>query len=99
MAAKKQRPKIVLRWGRPLIKIVLLITIVLCSVALLTIGSVIRKEQARLEANRKDAFAAKQDNEDLNDKIDRLGSQESIEEIAGDELGLHDPNKVIIDPE
>lgn len=99
MAARRQKVKIVFRRGRPLTKVMLLITIVLCSAALLTIGSVIRKEQNRLETKKHAAFAAEQEKEDLQDKIDRLGSQESIEEIAGDELGLHDPNKIIIDRE
>ena len=99
MDARQQKTKIVFRRGRPLTKIVLLITIILCSVALLTIGGAIRAEQARLKANKAAAFAAEHEKGNLQDKIDRLGSQESIEEIAGDELGLHDPDKVIIDAE
>jgi len=99
MAARKQKTKVVFRSGRPLTKVVLLITIVLCSVALLTIGGAIQKERARLKANKAAAFAAEQEKDKVQSQIDRLGSQESIEEIAGEELGLHDPDKIIIDPE
>ena len=81
MDARQQKTKIVFRRGRPLTKIVLLITIILCSVALLTIGGAIRAEQARLKANKAAAFAAEQEKDNLQDKIDRLGSQESIEEM------------------
>ena len=97
MAARKPKTKIVFRRGRPLIKAVLLITIILCSVALLTIGNVILKEQSRLEASKASAFAAEQENDDMQDKIDRLGSQDSIVDIAGEVLDLHDPNKTIVD--
>ena len=39
------------------------------------------------------------ENADLQEKIDNIGSVQSIRQIAQDELGLTDPDTVLIRPE
>ena len=99
MTAKKPKIKIVFRHGKLLTKLVLLVTIVLCTVALIAIHSVIENEKTRLDLARASAFAQEQERDDVQGKIDRLGSQEGIVEIAGDELGLYPPDTTIVKPE
>lgn len=99
MTAKKPKIKIVFRHGKLLTKVVLLITIVLCTVALIAIHSVMESEKARLDLARAAAFKQEQERDDVQGKIDRLGSQDGIVEIAGDELGLYDPDTVIVETE
>jgi cell division protein FtsB len=38
------------------------------------------------------------ENEELKKKIDQLDSEQSVKDIAREELGLVDPDEVIVDP-
>ncbi len=99
MTIQGKKFKIVFYRGKPLTKVVLIAMITLCTVAMVAIRINIDKEQARLEASKAAAIAQEQENHDLKDKTDRLGSQEGILEIAGEELGLYDPDTIIVDTE
>ena len=99
MTISGKKYKVVFRRGRPLTKVVLIGTIAICTVALIAIGIAIGGERDRLNDGKAAAATQQQENQDLHNKIDQLGSQQSIIDIAGDELGLHDPNKVIVDTE
>ena len=96
---KGKKYKIVFCQAKPVTKIVIIVSILLCTLALLVIHSAIVREQARLEAAKAAALAQEQEQNELQDKIDHLGSQEGIVDIAGDELDLHDPDKVIVETE
>ena len=39
-----------------------------------------------------------QENDDLQEKTDQLGTSSSIKEIAREELGLVDPDTILIEP-
>lgn len=99
MTINAQKYKIVFRRGRPLTKAVLLIMIVLCTVALVVIHSSIRREQDRIAASRRDILNHQWLNRSIQKRIHQLGSHESIIEIAGEELGLYDPETIIIETE
>lgn len=90
--------KLVYRPGKALTKIALLGVIVLSTVALVTLQAAIQRSQDRAEAVRAQAAALEQENRELEQDIDALGSKESILDIAEDELGLVDPDTVVYVP-
>ena len=53
----------------------------------------------KTEALRTEAAALERSNSELEDKIGNIGSVQSIEEIAEEELGLVDPDTVLITPQ
>lgn len=93
------RFRLVRKRSKLLTKIVVLCTIVLSMVALLTIRQQLLDTQAMKDALNDKAAQLEQENGQLEDKIDSLGSVDSVEQIARDELGLVDPDSVIFQPE
>lgn len=93
------RIRLVYKRSKPLTKIVVLCAIVLSMVALLAIRQQLLDAQALKDSLKDQASQLEQENGQLEDKIDSLGSIDSVEDIAKDELGLVDPDTVIIDPE
>jgi cell division protein FtsL len=90
--------KLVYRPGNTLIKVALLGVIVLSTVALVTIHTAIDRGEAKLEIRRAQAAVQEQENRELEQNIDTLGSKESILDIAKDELGLVDPDTIVYVP-
>ena len=84
--ARKQRPKIRLRFrhGSPLLKIALIVTLVICTVSLLTLHNAITRVEAETELLRQQAARLERENHDLAKNIAEVGSFEVIEiaEIA-----------------
>ena len=74
------------------------IAVVIALTALLVLHSVTLDAQARKEQWRAQAQQLEQENQELEEKIDNLGTLEGIKDIAQDELGLVDPDTVIITP-
>ena len=99
MTIKGKKYKVVFRRGRPLTKVVLIGMILICTVALVAIHSAIAREKDRLDASKAAALTQEQEKNELENKLDNLGSQEGIVNIAGEELGLHDPDKIIVETE
>ena len=92
------RIKLVRRRSSNLTKIVVIVTIVLCMGALLTLRlsmNRIKQETRELAAQ---AAELEQDKSDLNTQIDQLGSVQSVLDIAEQELGLVSPDTVIFEP-
>ena len=81
-----------------LIKCVVLCAIVLSTVTLLTIQVQLQGAQARRDALQNQAAQLEQENGQLEENIDDLGSIDSVEQIAKDELGLVDPDSIIFQP-
>lgn len=94
-----KRVRLVYRRSSNLTKVAVMAAIVLSTAALLTLHFTIQSTKAQTEANRDQAAQLEQDNARLEENIDSLGSADSVEQIAGDELGLVDPDTVIIVPE
>ena len=88
----------VIRPSSPLLKIVVTVLIVFSMAALIALSWVRQSIQVKTEDMRQQAVALQQQNEDLENKIDMLGSVQSVEQIAQDELGLVKPDTVIITP-
>ena len=80
-------------------KLAVCAAIILSTAALLALRSATLNAQAQADALRDQAARLEQENDKLEDKIDSLGSIDSVEQIAQEELGLVDPTTVIINPE
>ena len=89
--------KIVFRRTSPLIKCVVLATIVLCTVALVALRVAINESKAQEAALKAKALELAQANLQLTQDIAQLGTIESVKRIAETELGLVDPDTVIIE--
>lgn len=90
--------KVVVRSSPPLLKIMVILVIVFSMAALMALSWVNLRIQAETEDMRAEAAALEQENADLEEKIGSLGSVQSVQDIAQEELGLVDPNTVVIDP-
>ena len=94
---EKRKVKVILRPSSPLLKIVVCVLIVFSMAALVALRWVHSGIQNQTEVKRQEAAALEQENTELAEKIDDLGSVQSIMDIAESELGLVDPDTVIID--
>ena len=93
-----RRIQIVFRPSTTLLKIVVIVLIVFSTAALIALSWVRQSIQVQTEDLRQEAMALEQENNDLEKKIGNLGSVQSIEEIAQEELDLVNPDTVIINP-
>ena len=80
-------------------KIMVIVAIVLCMGALITLRLSMNDLKNRTEDLRQTAAELEEANVDLREDIDQLGSMQSIVEIAEDELDLVQPGTVIFKPE
>ena len=75
------------------------VLIVFSMAALAALAWVRGSIRGQVENLRQEAAAIEQENRELQDKIDNLGSVQSVQDIAREELGLVDPNTIMIQPE
>ncbi len=94
-----RRVKLVVRKSRPVTKVVALCAVVLSTVTLLTLQSTILASRERTAELADQAGRLEQQNEDLEQRIDGLDTEDGIRNIAEEELGLVDPDTVIIVPQ
>ena len=94
-----RRIKLVRQRSSNLSKIVVIITIVLCTVSLITLRLSMNKIEDHTRDLRNQASALEEENADLKEKIDQLGSVQSVMDIAREELGLVNPDAVLLEPE
>ena len=92
------RIRLVYRRSSPLLKCVVVATLVLATVALLVIRSAIVQYQDRTEQLRKEAAALEAQNQQLQEDMGQQNTVAGILKIAKEKLGLVDPNAVIFDP-
>ena len=90
--------KVEIRPASNLLKIVVIVLIVFSTAALISLSWVRQSILAQTEDLRQEARQLEQENADLEHKISILGSVQSVEEIAQEELGLVRPDTVIINP-
>ena len=95
----EQKPagKVIFRSGSLALKIVVMVLIILSMAAMAALMWVHVGIQERTSELRTEAAALEQQKSDLQKKIDELGSLKSVEDIARSELGLADPNIVVMD--
>lgn len=91
--------KVKLRSAPVKLKALLIVLIVLSTAALVALRWVHNGIQAETQRKTEQAAAMEGENADLQEKIDSIGSVQSIRQIAQDELGLADPDTVLIHPE
>ena len=87
---QKRRGKVIFRSGSLALKIIVAVLILFSMAALAALRWVHTGIQARTGELRDEAAA-------LEEKIEDLGSVKSVEDIARSELGLADPNTLILD--
>ena len=91
--------KVVFRRSRPMTKVVALCAVVLSTLALLAVQGAILESRDRTAQLQEQAQALEQSNQDLQQRIQELGTVQSTRQIAQEELGLVDPDTVIIEPQ
>lgn len=101
--AEKKNPlrnvQVKFRRSRPLTKVVVIAAIVLTTVALLTLRWVQNDIEAETQRMQEEAAQLIEENADLQEKIDDLGSMDSITGIAQSELDLVDPDTTFFVPQ
>ena len=90
--------KLVVRPSSAVLKIALVALIVFSMAALISLSWVRQSILAKTEAMRQESAALVQANAELRDKITELGTVQSVQDIAQTELGMVDPNTVVIVP-
>lgn len=102
MAEKSTPPKKVKVEVRPtsnILKLILILLILFSIVALVALRWVHGGILAQTDAMKEEASGLEHANEVLEQKMEELGSVQSIQDIAQEELGLVDPDTILIDPE
>ena len=101
-AVQEQKPKklrIEWRSSSKLLKLVVAALIVFSMAALLALGWMGKGIAERTQAQKDAAAALEQENADLREKIDGVDTVQGIQNIAEEELGLVDPDTILIQPE
>ena len=91
--------KVEVRPASNILKIVLILLILFSIVALVALRWVHTGILDQIGELKDEASGLEYANEVLDQKTEELGSVQSIQDIAKEELGLVDPDTVIIDPE
>ena len=102
MTQKNTPPKKVKVEVRPasnILKIILTILILFSIVALIALRWVHNGILTQIDELKEEASGLEYANSELEQKTEELGSVQSIQDIAKEELGLVDPDTVLIDPE
>ena len=102
MTQKNTPPKKVKVEVRPasnILKIILTVLILFSIVALIALRWVHNGILTQIDELKDEASGLEYANDVLEQKTGELGSVQSIQDIAREELGLVDPNTVLIDPE
>ncbi len=91
--------KLVVKRSSRATKIAVCAAVLLSVVTIAVLHCATLDAQAKAEAWRQKAQQLEQEKKQLEEKIDSLGTLEGIKDIAQDELGLTDPDSIIIQPE
>ncbi len=94
---KTSQFRLVYRRSSLAVKLIVLVTVVLCTAVLITIGIMTHSYKKRTaEANARNAELI-QENQDKEQQISELGTPQSDQRIAYEELGLVDPDTIIFE--
>lgn len=94
-----RKVRLVFGKASPLLKAAISAAIALSTVTLITLRLTQWDTRDKAQQLREQAAALEQENIRLQEQIDDLGTVDSIRRIAAQELGLVDPNAIIIDSE
>ena len=95
---QKRKIKLIVRPSSTLLKVVVILLIVFSTAALIALSWVRQSIQTQIQDMKSEALYLEGENADLKDKISILGSVQSVEQIAQEELGMVKPDTVIINP-
>ena len=87
------------RRSSPAVKIVVIVSILFSILAVAAMTGARINVENRTEMLRQEAARLEHENQDLLERIDLLGTVQSVRQIAEEALGLVDPNAVIIETE
>ena len=99
LLATLKRVRFVYRRSNNMTKTVVIAALLLSMAALLVLHGAITAAEKQLAEKRALAAQLEQENSQLEQDIDSLGSLDSLQQIAKDELGLVDPDTVVLQPE
>ncbi len=100
MAGRKHilgRFRLVYRRSSPLLKTVVLVTIILGAVTLTALGIAHNQELREQEALKEQIAQLQQENQQVKNDIAQLGSVQSILRIAMEKLGLAKPGTILFE--
>ena len=95
----RKHVKVEIRPASNILKVILILLILTSIVALVALRRVHTGILTEIADLKKEASGLQYANEELERKTGELGSIQSIQDIAEEELGLVDPDTVLIDPE
>lgn len=95
----RKHVKVEIRPASNILKVILILLILTSIVALVALRWVHTGILTEIADLKKEASGLQYANEELERKTGELGSVQSIQDIAEEELGLVDPDTVLIDPE
>lgn len=90
--------RVILRPSPRKLKVLFAVLLLTCVAALAALSIVRARIQAQTREALHQAGILEQENADLAEKKSNLGSKSAIKEIAKEELGLVDPDTIILDP-
>ena len=93
------RIRLVYKRSSTLTKVLVLVAVVLSTVTLLGLRSLILDAEAQNAALLDQAARLEEENAKLEQNIDSLGTLDSVIQIAQEELGLEDPDTVVLVPQ
>lgn len=94
----QKKIKFELRHSPLALKVILTLLIIFSMAALTALRWVHLEIQAQTDALKAEAAKVEYANSKLTERINNVGTVQSIEDIAREELGLVDPNTVVIQP-
>lgn len=89
--------KLVYQRTSTLVNVIVTATIALCTVTLIALRVTQWENQQELALLHSQAAALEQENAELSDRVSGLGSVASFRQIAAEELGLVDPDTIVIE--
>lgn len=92
----KEKRKLVLVPSSKAVKILAVLVVLFSLVALVALGWVRGNIRDLTEEKRQQAAALEQENAALKEKNEKLGTSDSVRDIAQEELGMVDPDAVVI---
>lgn len=95
--ADKARIQFVMQRSKPITKIVACAVIVVCVLALGALHIYLSRLNEQIDELTARAALLTQENEALQKKIDSLDTVQGIEQVAEDELGMVDPDAIVIE--
>ena len=93
----KKPVKLVFR-SKPIIIVLVMVLLIGATIGVVAMNTALEAGRERYEELRQQVAALEADNAELSDNIASLGSIESVIRIAGEILGLIDPDSVIFAP-